>query len=84
MSHWFGQTFTDDAFVQSLERQGKPWVGSGICLECYNKKIAQEEKEQRLIREAQLAQAKGILEKPTTWECGYCKTMNRGNFCSNC
>lgn len=84
MAHWFGQTYTANAFAHSLEKQEKPWVGSGICLECYNGKITQEEKEQKLIREAQLAQAKEILETPSVWECTYCKTVNKGNFCSNC
>lgn len=84
MSHWFGQSYRADDFAQSLERQNKPWIGSGICLKCYNNKIEQEEKERRLIRDAQLAKAKETLETPRVWNCSYCSTVNRGNFCSNC
>lgn len=40
--------------------------------------------EQELIKQAKLAKAREILETPTVWECGYCKTVNRGRFCSNC
>jgi hypothetical protein len=62
----------------------KPWIGSGLCVECYGKKLSQEEEEQRLLKEAKLARAREILETPTVWECGYCKTVNRGKFCANC
>ena len=54
------QAFAGNVLTQKFERQEKPWIGSGICMSCFNSKIEQEEKEQKLIREAQLSQA---LEK---------------------
>jgi hypothetical protein len=84
MSNWLGQTYTVNPLAHSFERQEKPWIGSGMCMACFNKKIEQEEQEQELIRKAKLAHAKEILETPTVWECIYCKTINRGNFCANC
>jgi hypothetical protein len=84
MSNWLGQTYTANPLAHSLEKQEKPWVGSGICMSCFNKKLEKEESEQKLIREAQLAQAREVLETPTVWECTFCKTVNRGNFCANC
>ena len=46
--------------------------------------MAQEAEEEQLLREAKLAKAREVLETPTVWECEYCKTVNRGRFCSNC
>lgn len=62
---------------QRNEFTQKPWIGSGKCDECYWK-------EQDLLKQAELRQAREIVETPTIWECEYCKTVNRGNFCSNC
>lgn len=55
----------------------KPWIGSGLCNSCYWG-------EQETLKQAQLKNAQEILETPTIWECGNCKTVNKGNFCSNC
>lgn len=55
----------------------KPWIGSGLCNECYWN-------EQDILKQAKLKKAQETLETPTFWECGYCKTVNKGNFCSNC
>lgn len=79
--------FTPMAMLQfsgKLERQEKPWIGSGLCMNCYRAKERKELKEQELIKEAQLRQAKDIIETPSTWDCPYCKAINRGNFCQNC
>jgi hypothetical protein len=79
--------FTPMATLQiagRLERQDKPWIGSGLCMNCYHAKEKQEQDEERLLREAKLAKAREILETPTVWECGYCNTVNKGKFCSNC
>jgi hypothetical protein len=90
---WFGQScsvgtalFTPLALMPLAQREhlDKPWIGSGLCVECYSRKAAQEEDEEKLLREAKLAKAREILQTPTNWECGYCKTINRGKFCSNC
>ena len=53
-------------------------------MECYRAKVDRETKEEQLIRQAQLAQAKETLETPSVWVCKYCNTVNRGRFCSNC
>jgi len=66
------------------ERKEKPWIGSGLCMECYNAKRLKEEEEQELFKQAKLKKAKDILETPSVWECPYCNAVNRGNFCSNC
>lgn len=90
MRLWFGQTCSvtqglfGNPFTQAKEREEKPWIGSGLCMDCYRKKVEKEKEEQKLIREAQLSQAKEILETPTVWVCHYCNTVNRGRFCSNC
>ena len=90
ISHRFGEqsslftAFTIPYTEARKEYLEKPWIGSGLCMECYNAKVEKEQKEQKLPREAQLRQAKEILETPTVWKCEYCKTVNRGNFCSNC
>ena len=55
----------------------RPWIGSGKCDECYWK-------EQDLLKQGQLRQAQETIETPAIWECEYCKTVNTGNFCSNC
>ena len=87
---WFGQVCSitqgliGNVFTQAKEREEKPWIGSGLCMDCYRKKVDKEQEEQRLIREAQLLQAKEVLETPTVWVCHYCNTVNRGRFCSEC
>jgi rubrerythrin len=78
------QAFVGNPLTQAMERQQKPWIGSGLCMDCYNAKTTREEKEQQFIREAQLREAKDIINTPIVWDCPYCKTVNRGNFCSNC
>lgn len=78
------QAFFGNVFTQSKEREEKKWIGSGMCMRCYRAKEDKEREEQKLIKEAQLAQAKETLETPTVWVCGYCKAVNRGRFCSNC
>jgi membrane protease subunit (stomatin/prohibitin family) len=90
MAHWFGQTSSvsqgllGNAFSQAKEREEKRWIGSGLCIECYRAKVDRETKEEQLIRQAQLAQAKETLETPSVWVCKHCNTVNRGRFCSNC
>jgi len=90
MAHWFGQTcsvtqgFVGNVFTQAMERQEKPWIGSGLCLPCYQAKVKKEQEEQQLLRQAQLVQAKETIETPSTWTCSYCNAVNRGNFCFNC
>lgn len=59
------------------ESSRKPWVGSGLCNSCYWN-------EQEILKQAKLKKAQEILETPTIWECGFCKTVNEGKFCSNC
>ena len=79
--------FTPIAMLQisgNLERQDKPWIGSGLCMNCYHAKEKQETEEQELIKQAKLAKAREILETPAVWECEYCNSVNRGRFCSNC
>ena len=90
MDRWFGRTctvtqlFFGNPFTRAKEREEKKWIGSGLCEDCYRKKVEKEREEQRLIREAQLAQARETLETPTVWVCRYCHTVNRGRFCSVC
>ncbi len=79
--------FTPIAMLQisgKIERQEKPWIGSGLCMNCYHAKEKKEMEEQELIKQAQLRQARDIIETPLTWDCPYCATINRGNFCCNC
>jgi len=89
-AHFFGQTssatqaFFGNVFTQAKEREEKHWIGSGLCMDCYRKKVDKEQEEHRLIKEAQLAQAKEALETPNVWVCRYCHTVNRGRFCSEC
>jgi len=90
MAHWFGQTcsitqgFVGNVFTQAMERQEKPWIGSGLCMSCYQDKVRKEQEEQQLLRQAQLVQARETLETPSTWTCSYCSAVNKGNFCFNC
>jgi hypothetical protein len=94
MSNKIGQTmtagtalFTPMAMLSiagKMEKEQKPWLGSGLCMNCYHAKEKKEMEEQDLIRKAQLRQARDIVETPSTWDCPYCKTVNRGNFCQNC
>jgi hypothetical protein len=54
MERWFGQSmsvgtgiglaFTPLALLPSAQREHleKPWIGSGLCVECYNKKVSRE------------------------------------------
>lgn len=67
-----------------LERQQKPWIGSGLCMDCYHVKERKEQEELAIIKEAKLRQAKAIIETPITWVCQYCNAVNGGNFCFNC
>jgi hypothetical protein len=79
--------FTPIAMLQvsgKLERQEKPWIGSGLCMDCYHTKERKEQEELAIIKEAKLRKAKEIIETPMTWTCQYCNAVNRGNFCFNC
>jgi hypothetical protein len=67
-----------------LEREQKPWIGSGLCMDCYHDKERKEREEMEIIKEAKLRRAKEIIETPMTWTCQYCNAVNKGNFCFNC
>lgn len=90
IARYFGQTasltqaFFGNPFTQAKEREEKPWIGSGLCEDCYRKKTDEQEEEQRLIREAELAKARETLKTPEVWVCHYCNTINRGRFCCEC
>jgi hypothetical protein len=90
LQRWFGQTSSVETALfgpmvyAQREYKDKPWIGSGLCTDCYNRKISQEEEEERILRKAKLVEAKEILKTPTVWECNYCKAINRGNLCDNC
>jgi len=45
--------------------------------------ITQKEYQEKCIS-GEIEKAKKALEKPIIWECGYCKAVNKGNFCFNC
>jgi len=89
-AHWFGQSCSITTGLlgtpnaKRTEYQEKPWIGSGMCMDCYRAKEDREREEQLLIKKAQLAHAKETLETPSVWVCQYCRTVNRGRFCSNC
>jgi len=78
------QAFVGNQLTWAKEREEKPWIGSGLCMDCWRAREQKKTEEEQLIRKAQLAQARETLETPTVWVCQYCRTVNRGRFCSNC